>query len=185
MSVRSGRSRIADLEFQVFNRTLHPEWFTTREFRRVGRTRWEADLRIVEGGHVIMFRSEGVRIVETLYGLEAALPEPGPVFHRPLRHEQYASIRPGGTVSYQSCFAVERLAPEVFRHLSEEFTVIAPAGRLFHRFPRSNRLSPEPISQIHVDSMVQHLSVQCVHTFPDECAIVRTQSLFDLVPAKT
>ena len=35
MGVGFGRSRVADLTFQVFNRSLHPEWFATREFRRV------------------------------------------------------------------------------------------------------------------------------------------------------
>ena len=48
MGVSFGRSRVADLSFQVFNRALHPEWFATRAFRRVAHSGWEADLRIIE-----------------------------------------------------------------------------------------------------------------------------------------
>ena len=46
-----GRSRISDLSFQVFNRTLQSEWFSTRAFQRVGQRDWEADLAFIDGGH--------------------------------------------------------------------------------------------------------------------------------------
>ena len=38
MGVGSGRSSVTDLAFQVFNRSLHPDWFSTREFRRIEQT---------------------------------------------------------------------------------------------------------------------------------------------------
>ncbi len=58
--------------------------------------------------------------------------------------------------------------------------MVASRGRLFNRFRASNRMSPEPISQIHIESRVSDLSIQSFHTFPEECAIVRTQSLFEI-----
>ena len=57
MSVSPGRSRIADLTFHVFRRPLHPDWFMTKAFRRVEHRGWGADLRIIEGGHAVLFRS--------------------------------------------------------------------------------------------------------------------------------
>ena len=54
---------------------------------------------------------------------------------------------------------------------------------LFHRFRSTNRLAPPPISHIHIDARVGDLAIQSFHTFPDECAIVRTQSLFELKPS--
>jgi hypothetical protein len=181
MGVSSGRSRVTDLIFQVFNRTLHPEWFTTRTFQRVSRKDWEADIRIIDGGHVVLFRSGSVRLTETLCGVETVLPAPPPLFHSRLRHERSTLLRPGGSIEYQSCFEVERVDIEIFRHLSEELIVLQPsADRLSHRFPASNRLAPVPISQIHIDARVHDLSIQSVHSFPEECAIVRTQSLFEL-----
>ena len=35
MGVSSSRARVADLAFQVFNRALHPDWFSTRVYRRI------------------------------------------------------------------------------------------------------------------------------------------------------
>jgi hypothetical protein len=184
MGVSSGRSRIADLTFHVFRRPLHPDWFHTKAFRRVEHRGWGADLRIVEGGHVLLFRSGPIGLAEVLCGQEAGLPETGLLFHCHLRHERTAHLRPGGgVIEYQSCIDVERVAPEVFRHLCEEMTVDAVRASLFHRFRSTNRLAPPPISRLQVDARANTLSLHSFHTFPDECAIVRTQSLFELNPS--
>ena len=183
MGVSSGRSRVADLAFQVFNRSLHPDWFASKGFRRVEQQGWEADLRIIEGGHVLLFRSGPVRLTEVLSGPETVLPEPGLLFHSHLGHERSTLLRPGGMIEYHTCFEVERIDLEVFRHLCEEVALEAARDRLFHRFQSSNRLAPAPISQVRFDARTRNLSIQSFHTFPDECAIVRTQSLIDLKPA--
>jgi hypothetical protein len=180
MGVGFGRSGVADLAFQVFNRALHPDWFSTRTFRRVERSAWEADLRIIEGGHAIIFHAGSVRITEILTGPEPALPEPGRLYHSPVRHARCALLRPGGLTEYQSCFEVERVDPEIFRHLSEEAALEAARGSLFHRFHATNRLAPPPISHVQITPRTDGLSIQALHTFPLEYAIVRTQSLFEL-----
>jgi hypothetical protein len=171
MGVSFGRSRVSDLSFQVFGRALHPDWFAVRGHRRVTRDGWEADIRIVEGGHAVTFRSGQVRLTEVLAGPETLLPEPGLLFHSPLRNERSTALRPGGETEYQSCFEVERVDPEVFAHLCDEMTLDADRGVLFHRFTPSNH--------VHIESRVRGLSVQAFHSFPDERAIVRTQSLFE------
>jgi Protein of unknown function DUF2617 len=180
MGVGFGRSSVTDLAFQVFNRSLHPEWFTTREFRRVEHKRWAADVRIVEGGHTAVFSSGPVRLTEVLCGPETVLPEPGRLFHSHLRRERSTILRPDGTIEYQSCLEVERVDIEIFRHLCEEIALNASGNLLFHRFPASNRLAPPPISHIQISARAGDLSIQSFHSFPDECAIVRTQSLFEL-----
>ncbi len=180
MGVGFGRSSVADLTFQVFNRSLHPEWFATREFRRVEQKRWAADVRIVEGGHAVAFSCGSVRLTEVLCGPETVLPEPGRLFHSHLRRERSAILRPDGTIEYQSCLEVERVDIKIFLHLCEEIALNASGNRLFRRYPASNRLAPPPISHIQVSARGGDLSIQCFHSFPNECAIVRTQSLFEL-----
>jgi hypothetical protein len=183
MGVSSGRSRIADLTFHVFRRPLHPDWFNTRSFRRVEHRGWAADLRIIEGGHAVLFRSGPVCLSEILAGPETILPEPGLLFHCHLRHERTAQLRPGGLIEYQSCLDVERVELEIFHHLCEEMTLDAARDGLFHRFRSANRLAPPPLSHLRVDSRANGLAIQSFHTFPDERAIVRTQSLFELKPS--
>jgi hypothetical protein len=182
MGVSSGRSRVADLSFQVFNRSLHPEWFATRAFRRVSLPGWEADLRIIDGGHAVVFHCAPIGLTEVLSGPETVLPEPGLLFHCHLRRERSTHLRPGGLIEYQSCLEVEQVDLEIFRHLCEEMSLAPARDSLFHRFRDTNRLVPPPISSLHIDARASGLAIQSFHTFPQECAIVRTQSLFELRP---
>jgi hypothetical protein len=182
MGVGSGRARVADLAFQVFNRALHPDWFSTRVYRRIPHQRWEADVRIIEGGHAIIFGTGRIRLTEVLSGPETVLPEPGLLFHSGIRTERSASLQPGGLVEYQTCFEVERVDREIFRHLCEEMITTDSRQSLIHRFGSLNRLAPPPLSHVHIDIRSKGLSVQSFHTFPDECAIVRSQSLYELKP---
>jgi hypothetical protein len=118
-------------------------------------------------------------LTEVLAGPETHLPEPGLLFHSPIRRDRSTTLRPGDAIEYQTCFEVERVDPEVFAHLSDEMTLDASRGRLFHRFAPANRMAPAPISHIHFEARIRGLSVHTFHTFPDERAIVRTQSLFE------
>jgi hypothetical protein len=180
MGIQSGRPRVADLSFQVFNRALHPDWFATRVHRRIPQERWEADIRIIAGGHAVIFGCGPVRLTEILCGPETPLPEPGRLFQSGVRSERSASLQPGGVIEYQTCFEVERVDPEVFRHLCAEMMADGSRETLVHRFGSCNRLAPPPLCQVHVDSRVRGLAVQSFHTFPEEFAIVRTQSLYEL-----
>ncbi|MBX6311363.1 MAG: DUF2617 family protein [Isosphaeraceae bacterium] len=182
MGVSSGRSRVADLAFQVFGRALHPDWFRVLAHRRVTQTGWEADIRIIEGGHAIIWASGPIRLTEVLTGPETPLPEPGLLFHSAVRNERSVALTPHARIEYQTCFEVERIDPEVFAHLSDELTLDATKGALFHRFAPTNRMAPAPLSRVHAEARARGLSVQAFHTFPDERAIVRTQSLFEIRP---
>ena len=155
MGVSYGRARIADLAFQLFHRSLHPEWLSIRRHRRLALGDWQADVRIIEGGHSIVFGSNGVRVTEVLAGPETRLPDPGLLYHSPIRNERSASLRPGGGLDYQACFEVERVDPEVFHHLCEEMTVDSNINGLFHQFRSTNRMAPGPISRVHVDVRAQ------------------------------
>lgn len=179
MGVSHGRARVSDLVFQVFSRSVHPDWFSVREHSRVTQDRWEADIRIIEGGHALSFRTGGVRLTEVLCGPETALPEPGLLFHSSLRHERTATLRPNSGVEYHTSFEVERVDPEIFAHLSDEMTLDANGGRLFHRFAPRDRMAPAPISHLRYEAKARGLLVHAFHSFPEEKAIIRTQSLFE------
>jgi hypothetical protein len=180
MGVSYSRSKVVDLGFQVVARAIHPDWFAVRRHRRISRPVWEADLRIIEGGHAITWSNGMSCLTEVLCGPETPLPERGVLLHRPVRQEHSATLRQGLSVEYQTCFDSERLEQEVFRHLCDELSLDAGKG-LYHRFSPRNRLAPSPVSFIRIDSRANGLSVQAFHTFPDDCTIVRTQSLFEVL----
>ena len=171
--------RVSDLRFQVFARTIHPDWFAVRAHRRVVQDSWEVDVRIVAGGHAISWRSEGFRMTEALIGPETTLPEPGLLLHSQLRHERSAHLQPGGGLDYQTSFEVERCDAEVFDHLCDEATLAPSRHALFHSFATANRLAPPAVSLIQFEPRARGLSLHTFHSYPAERAIVRTHSLFE------
>jgi hypothetical protein len=179
MAPRSIRPRVSDLSFQVFARSLHPDWFAVKMHRRVVHDGWEADIRIVDGGHAIHWRSEGAWLTESLAGPETPLPEPGLLFHSHLRHERTTSLRPGQGLEYQTSFEVERCDREVFDHLSNEAMLDTSRHALFFSFATTNRMALPAVSLIHFESRTKGLSIHTFHSFPAERAVVRTHSLFE------
>ena len=177
---RVDRSKVAELGFQVLGRAVDPDWFATRAHRRVAVDGWLADIRIIEGGHAIAWRSGDVRLTEVLAGPSTPLPGSGVLFHSPIRHERAAVLRPGAGTEYQTCLEVERVDAEVFAHLCDEMTLDASRDRLFHRFPGVDRMAPPAISHLAFESRPRGLLVHAFHSFPAERAIVRTQSLFEM-----
>jgi hypothetical protein len=180
MGVSFGRSRVADLSFQLFGRSLHPDWFATRAHKRVGGDGWEADVRIIEGGHTVTWRSGATRLTEVLVGPLADLPESGLLYHSPVRRDRAAELSLERGPHYHACLDVERLDAEVFAHLSEEMTLDASRGDLFIRFAVADRMAPPSLSRVHIEARGRGVSIQAFHTFPAERAIVRTLSLLEL-----
>ena len=181
MGVGQGRSRFADLSFQVFSRPLHPDWFRVCQYRRITMEGWEADIRLIHGGHVVIFRTGPVCLTEVLAGTETEVPDTARLFQSRIRHERTASLNPGPGVAYQTAFEVERVDLEVFAHLSEEMSLDASGFRLFHQSTPVTRFAPAPISHLRFSSRANGLTIHAFHTFPDDRAIVRTQSLFERV----
>ncbi len=179
MGVGHGRSRFADLSFQVFGRPLHPDWFVVRRHRRLTLEGWEADVRIIDGGHVVVFRSGAVWLTEVLCGPETELPEGVRLFQSRIRHERTARLHPSPALEYQTAFEVEHVDPEIFAHLSDEMTLDAAHGRLFHQGSTENRLQSGPVAHLRFEARAGGLTVHTFHSFPEERAIVRTQSLFE------
>lgn len=179
MGVSSGRSAVADLSFQVYGRPMHPDLFATRAFSRVARTGWDADVRIIEGGHAILWSSGQVRLAEILAGPQFEPPDSGVLYQSRVRCERSTTIRQGASIEYQTCFSVERLDKDVYAHLNQELTLDAAPHDLFHVFGGRHRLLPSPLSRIRIEARARGLSVSAFHTFPEEQAIVRTQSLFE------
>jgi hypothetical protein len=182
MGVGSGRTRVADLSFGLYGRSLHPDWFRVRAHQRYAQAGWEADVRIVEGGHLLQWACGPVRLAEVLAGpLEEPLPEEGRLFQSAVKQERSTSRKLSPTITYHGCFAVERVSPGIFAHLDAELNLEAHARRgLFHRGRGGHRFEAAPLSRLTVEAHPRRLSVHAFHTFPAERAIVRTQSLFEI-----
>lgn len=181
MSLGPGRTRVADLSLRVYTRPLHPDWFRVRAFQRIIRTGWEADLRLIEGGHAILFASGAARVAEVLAPSRDDWPESAA--QASLKAERSIQLHPGGgQVVYQSCFSVERADPQIFEHLCTELEFDARPTDLFHRQRADSRLDAASLSRLRIEVSERSLLVHAFHVLPEERAIIRTQSLFEPRP---
>jgi hypothetical protein len=51
---------------------------------------------------------------------------------------------------------------------------------MLHKFDSNGRMALGAISYINIETRNKSLLVQAFHTFPDDCAIVKSQSLFEV-----
>jgi hypothetical protein len=182
VGVRSSELRVADLAFEVYDRPVHPEWFSSRAHQRIARTPWTADLHLIPGGHVVIWTSGAARVTEILGALDPALPETGQLYRSRVRHEKSTRAPLGPGITYQACFESEHVDSCVFAHLYDELTLDAQRTGLFHRLGSGNRLSPPALGHLRFECDRRSLSVQATHMLPHDLAIVRVQSLFEIAP---
>jgi hypothetical protein len=81
---------------------------------------------------------------------------------------------------YQTSFQLEPVAPEVFWTFQQELAHDGQRRGLFHVFDSSGRMALGALSYINVETRNRSMLVQAFHTFPDDYAIVKSQSLFEL-----
>lgn len=176
----SVRPRAAELVFQLYGRVLHPELFeicTTRSFDRGG---YSAAIAITGFGHVVTWRCQGLTLTE----VATAVSQPMPLKRRLLSHrigaERSDRLECRGGIRYETCFHLERADAEVFGSLQQDLVAAGARRGLVHRFEAPGRLSPGALSWIDVETRPRSLLVQAFHTFPDDLALVKSQSLFEL-----
>ena len=179
MGVHFLRPRLSDLVFQVYGRPLHPELFDILAVRKVQREDYELTLRITRTGHVITWENRCVHLTEVAAAAEQPLPEKRCLLNFRLRNEHSAALPRAHGVSYQMSFQVEVLPPEIFLHVHDE--ILADGGKrgLLHNFPSHSRLSLAPLGFVAVEARPGCLFLSTFHTFPEEHAVVKSQSLIE------
>lgn len=176
----SVRPKVAELVFQLYGRPLHPELFERHESREVKRGGYEARIDITSAGHLVTWRYDGLTLTEVCTAAHHPLPQKRRLISYPLRGERSDRVECRGGVVYQVSFQLEPVQPEVFWTFQEELAADGRRQGLLHTFESSGRMALGALSYIHVETRNRSMLVQAFHTFPDDYAIVKSQSLFEL-----
>jgi hypothetical protein len=178
MGVDFLRPRVSELVFELHGRPLHPELFDILAARRIQREDYDLNVQITRTGHVISWNNRDVYLTEVA-AADQPLPECRRLLHYRLRGEHSDVVACGRGINYQTSFQVEILPPEIFLNVHDE--ILADGGKrgLLHNFQPNHRLSLAPLGFISVESRAGCLFLSSFHTFPDENAVVKTQSLIE------
>ncbi|MBN1589424.1 MAG: DUF2617 family protein [Pirellulales bacterium] len=174
------RPKIAELVFRVYGRALHPELFQVCASRTVKRGKYEAKIDITTAGHVVCWRYAGLTLTEVATSANHPLPECRRLVSAKLRGHRNEQVSCRGGVNYQVSFQLEPVAPEVFWTFQQELAQDGRHQGMLHRFDSSGRMALGALSYINLECRDRRLFVQAFHTFPDDYAIVKSQSLFEI-----
>lgn len=176
----TARPKVAELVFQLYGRALHPELFEVFCSRTVRRGKYEAKIDITSAGHVVCWRYAGMTLTEVATSAHHPLPERRRLLSAKLRGKRNERVACRGGVSYQVSFELEPVEPAVFWLFQQELARDGEPEGLIHHFDSSGRMALGAVSYISVDSRDRRLLIQAFHTFPDDYAIVKSQSVFQI-----
>lgn len=174
------RPKVAELQFQLYGRVLHPELFEVYQSRTVKRGGYEARIDITSAGHVVTWRYDGLTLTEVAAASNHPLPERRRLLKYRLQGDRTDQLECRGGVTYQVSFQLETIEPEVFWTFQKELSKNGKRKGMLQTFQSSGRLALGALSYINIETRDRSLLTQAFHTFPDDCAIVKVQSLFSL-----
>jgi hypothetical protein len=159
---------------------LHPELFEVCATQTVERGGYQAKIDITSAGHVVTWRFGDVTLTEVAASAHHPLPERRRLLSCRLKGEHSDRIQYHGGITYEVKFQLEPAEPEVFWTFQQELLHDAQRQGMLHRFDSSGRMALGAISYLNVTTRARSLQIQAFHTFPDDCAIVKSQSLFQI-----
>jgi hypothetical protein len=179
MHVHDIRPAATDLHFQLYARALHPELFEVRATRAIEHAGYTLVLRICESGHLVELRRKGETLVEINIDSRREIPSRGRCLTIPLGGGRDLEAQPIPDIRFQASIQLERLDREVFDRLTQEFHADIRHAALAHVFGSRNRLRPDAVSLLFAECGARSVGIHAFHTFPDDFAVVRTQSLYE------
>ena len=176
----SVRPKVAELVFQLYGRALHPELFQIFSSRTVKRGGYEATINITSAGHVVCWRYQGLTLTEVATSAHHPLPQKRRLISYRLKGESSDHLECRGGARYRVKFQLEPVEPAVFWTFQQELACDGERQGMLHRFDSSGRMALGALSYINIETRNRSLLVQAFHTFPDDYAIVKSQSFFEI-----
>jgi hypothetical protein len=178
--VLTARPKVAELIFQLYGRPLHPELFEVFETCTIEREHYTVKIDITNAGHVITWRYAGLTLTEVAASAQHPLPKMRRLLSYGLKGQRSDRVDCRGGISYQMSFQLEPAEPEVFWTFQQELAAEGRRKGMLHRFDSNGRFATGALSYITMEARSRALLIQTFHTFPDDYAIVKSQSLFEL-----
>lgn len=181
MDITTVRPKVAQLTFQLLGRSVHPELFHIYKTHRVERDNYRARIDITADGHVVSWTADNSTLTEIASSAHQLVPQGRKIFATPLRDSARDTVecRPG--IGYKYEYELERVPSEMFWMIQQQLGDASKNHELIQVFDSSGRIAIGGLSFIHVDTRLKSLHIQAIHTFPDDLALVKTESTFSLI----
>lgn len=180
MPIQLTRPDVADMVLRTYERPLHPELFESIRSCTFSVGGHKATVRLGMSGHVLVFRTDEKTLTEVATAKQDSLPEHLLVIHRRLiGYRTHMIDLPG--IRYHCSYQLEHVPLDIYLQLHREMEADAHNATLAITVPGATDHSPNCISLLKCDVLSEGLVVHAFHTFPENAAVLRTQTLFELL----
>ncbi|MFW6133287.1 MAG: DUF2617 family protein [Planctomycetota bacterium] len=180
------KQTVGSLRFLLYERALHPELFEIAHDRHIVKPAYEAQVWVTGCTHVIGFFRGGqtgrptAALVQVIADAGAELPQRGLLLEMPFRGERDHERRRANGIDYMMNFQLERMSADAYGQTHRELARMGVRHGLFVPFPHLRSRDMTPFSYIDYEAKPNELHVFAFHAFPDDAALVKTQSVFEL-----
>lgn len=174
------RPKVAELQFHLYGRSLHPELFDIHCSKHLERGEYQAQIDITSAGHMVTWTYRNQTLTEVAAAANHPLPEKRRLLSRRLRAKQQDKMKCRGGVIYEVTFELETVNPEIFWSFQQELAKSGKQRGMVHQFDSNGRIEMGALSYISATTLDQSLTVQSFHTFPEDHALVKVESVFRL-----
>ncbi len=181
MSNRTKQRRSGGLTLLLYQRALHPELFKILSTEQVSRRAYEADIWLVEGGHVITFTAGKNILTEVIATHHDPLMERNILQSIPCRGEKYHEMMVGGNVRYMISTQEEQLTQTLYDATRHEISTYAAKRELMTADSGPLAEGAGYLSVLDIERRSHELLVQSFHLFDETLMVMKTQAIIEVV----
>jgi hypothetical protein len=182
MSNRTKQRRAGGLTLMLYQRTLHPELFHILATDRVSRRAYEADIWLVEGGHVISFIAGKTTLTEViLTGVDSGFTDRGLMQSIPCRGEKYHETTVNDVVRYMISTQEEQLTSTLYEATRNEIAGYAAKRELMTADVPATAELGGSLHVLDIERRSHELLVQSFHLFDESNLVIKTQGIIEVL----
>ena len=180
MPQRTKQRKQVGLNVLLYDRPLHPELFTIFETQTASRRAYDADIHLVEGGHLVEFMAGDAQLTEVVVVGPEEVPEHGLLDNVLCRGERYLECDTHQGVRYMISTQEEQLPATLFDATRHEIVTYATKRDLMRHESYSDTRGGL-MSVLDIERRANELLVQSFHLFDDTLTVIKTQGIIEVL----
>jgi hypothetical protein len=181
MPNRTKQRRSGGLTLLLYQRVLHPEFFKILGNEKVVRRAYDADIWLIEGGHVVSFTAGKHTLAEVIITSGEALTDRGLIQTIPCRGEKYHDmVAPGGNIKYMISTQEEQLTQTLYDATKHEIASYAAKRELMTAETPPTPEAGGTMSVLDIERRSHELLIQSFHLFDENQMVIKTQGIFEV-----
>ncbi|MDB5290160.1 MAG: hypothetical protein JWL69_1401 [Phycisphaerales bacterium] len=181
MSNRTKQRRSGGLTLLLYQRALHPELFKILATEQVSRRAYDADIWLVEGGHVVTFTAGKNALTEVIATNHDPMIERNLLQSIPCRGEKYHETMVGPNIKYMISTQEEQLTQTLYDATRHEISTYAAKRELMTAESPAIGDTAGFLSVLDIERRSHELLVQSFHLFDETQMVIKTQAIIEVV----